>query len=98
MEIKALAKLTSRKGEVDTAVEDARRALALSLKAAGREDALAAVNSALDKVVAGALLMFSGNASDRPSGSVERRSGPCRGNGVRAAPIQAGEALSDTMH
>ena len=46
-EIEAFTRLTARKGELAAAVEDARRALALSLKAAGREEAFNAMNSAI---------------------------------------------------
>jgi hypothetical protein len=97
-EIEAFNRLTARKGELAAAVEDARRAMELSLKAAGREEAFGAVNSAIDEAVAGARLLEAANVSDWPSGSVERRSGSSRGFGARSAPAKAGEQLSDATH
>ena len=97
-EIEAFNRLTARKGELAAAVEDARRAIALSLKAAGKEDAVDTMNSAIDEVVAGALLLLPANVSDWPSGSIERRSAPSRGFGARAAPVKAGEELSAATH
>jgi hypothetical protein len=97
-EIEAFNRLTARKGELATAVEDACRAMALSLKAAGREEAFDAVNSAIDKVVAGVRLLEPANVRDWPSGSIERRSGPSRGFGARAAPVKACKELSAATH
>ena len=97
-EIKAFTGLTAREGELEAAINDARLAMALTLKAIGREDALEVMNAAIDQVVAAARLLRSINASDRPSGSVERRSGPSRGIGARAALANTGERLSNTIH
>ena len=97
-EIEAFNRLTARKGELAAAVEDARRAVALSLKAAGREEAFDAMNSAIDEAVAGVRLLEPANVRDWPSGSIERRSGPSRGFGARAAPVKAGEELSAATH
>src|ERR1035438_4339228 len=93
-EIEAFNRLTARKGELATAVEDVRRAMALSLKAAGREEVFDAMNSAIDEVVAGVRLLEPANVSAWPSGSIERRSTRSRGFGTRAAPVKAGEELS----
>jgi hypothetical protein len=97
-EIEAFNRLTARKGELAAAVEDARRAIALSLKEAGREDAFEAMNSAIDEAVARARLLARANVSDWPSGSIERRSGPSRGFGARAAPVKACKELSAATH
>jgi hypothetical protein len=97
-EIEAFNRLTARKGELDKAVEDARRAMALSLKAAGREEAFDAMSSAIDEVVAGVRLLEPANVSAWPSGSIERRSAHSRGFGARASPIKAGEELSAATH
>ena len=82
-EIEAFNRLTARKGELAAAVEDARRAVALSLKAIGREEAFDTMNSAIDEAVAGARLLEPANVRDWPSGSIERRSAPSRGFGAR---------------
>ena len=97
-EIEAFNRLTARKGELAAAVEDARRAIALSLKAIGSEEAIDAMNSAINEVVAGVRLLEPANVSAWPSGSIERRSGRSRGFGARAAPVKAGEELSAATH
>ena len=79
-------------------MEDARRAVALSLKAIGREEAFDAMNSAIDEAVAGVRLLEPANVRDWPSGSIERRSAPSRGFGARATPVKAGEELSTATH
>ena len=97
-EIEAFTRLTARKGELDAAVNDARWAIALSLKAIGREEAFDAMNSAINEVVAGVRLLEPANVRAWPSGSIERRSARSRGFGARAAPVKAGEELSAATH
>jgi hypothetical protein len=90
-EIELLNLLTARKGELAAAAEVVRRAMALSLKEAGNEEALDRLTSPIEAMVEAARLLEAARVSDRPSGSIERRCYPSRGVGARGAPARAEE-------